>query len=509
MADAVLVVDMLRGFLEEGYPLYCGDASRRIIPQVQKLLEQESARGSRIFFIADNHAEDDAEFKMFPPHCVAGTVESELIPELAEFAGELIPKTRYSGFFKSTLEGKLKELAPEKLIVCGVCTDICVMHTVADARLRGYTVEVPADCVASFDENAHQFAIDHMGNVLGATIVRPVLIENIESKFEIPEPVLSGETADIYFVRTKEILEKENLNPIATMEVFSRGEGILCGVDEALILLRKVIPPDNSEVWALSEGDSFQSNEVVLRIIAPLQSYVIYETAYLGLLASCSAWATAARECVEAAQGIPVFSFGARHIHPASAGMMEYAAVIGGCVGCASTAGASLAGTDPIGTIPHALILAMGDTAKATLAFDKHMSREIPRVALVDTFCDESEESVIVARAMEGKLKAVRLDTPSELGGVTVELVSRTRAKLDEAGYKDIKIYISGGMTPERIRHFVESGAPVDTFAVGSYISGAKPIDFTADIHQIDGKPIAKRGRTPGITLSPRLNRVI
>ncbi|NQT73072.1 MAG: nicotinate phosphoribosyltransferase [Chloroflexi bacterium] len=347
-----------------------------------------------------------------------------------------------------------------------------------------------------------------MEKVLGATLTGPVSTPATQSRFEIPKSVLSGETSDIYFVRTKEILEKEGLNPVVTMEVFSRGNGILCGMKEVLALLEKVLPEDNRKVWALSERDPFENKEVVLRITAPYQSYAIYETAYLGMLAHGSGWAIAARECVDAAQGIPVLSFGARHIHPSSVGAMEYAAVIGGCMGCASSIGANLTGTNPIGTIPHALILAMGDTAKATLAFDKHMPNEIPRVALVDTFRDEPEESVIVAKAMEGKLKAVRLDTPSELGGVTIDLVKETRTKLDQSGFNDVKIYISGGMTPDRIRHFVNSGAPVDTFAVGNYISGAKPIDFTADIHEVNGKPIAKRGRTPGITASPRLKQV-
>ena len=55
---------------------------------------------------------------------------------------------------------------------------------------------------------------------------------------------------------------------------------------------------------------------------------------------------------------------------------------------------------------------------------------------------------------------------------------------------------------------FKEAGAPVDSYAVGSYISGATPIDFTGDIKEIDGRPIAKRGRIPGRTDSPRLRRV-
>ena len=163
---------MLRGFLEEGYPLYCGAKSRDIIPGIQRLLERESAQGAKVFFICDDHDPDDLEFKMFPPHCIEGTVEAEIIPELAEYPGEIIPKKRYSGFFGTALKAKLKELKPEKIIVCGVCTDICVMHTVADARNRDYQVEVPVDCVASFNEKGHHFALEHMEKILGAKLTR-------------------------------------------------------------------------------------------------------------------------------------------------------------------------------------------------------------------------------------------------------------------------------------------------------------------------------------------------
>ncbi len=170
MANVVLVVDMLRGFLEEGYPLYCGAGARRIIPSVQSLLDQKLAEGSKIFFLCDHHTPDDLEFRMFPPHCIEGTAETEVIPELASYEGEIILKRRFSGFFDTPLEKKMSRLKPEKLIVCGVCTDICVMHTVADARNRDYQVEVPVDCVASFDEKAHRFALEHMEKILGAKL---------------------------------------------------------------------------------------------------------------------------------------------------------------------------------------------------------------------------------------------------------------------------------------------------------------------------------------------------
>jgi nicotinamidase/pyrazinamidase len=170
MADVVLVIDMLRGFLEEGHPLYIGEKPRKIIPNIQRLLRQELARGAKVFFICDNHDPDDLEFKMFPPHCITGTPEAAVIPELAKYPGEIITKKRYSAFFNTSLEEKLKQLKPDKVIVCGVLTDICVMHTVADARNRDYDVEVPVDCVASPDEGAHQFALNHIDKVLGARL---------------------------------------------------------------------------------------------------------------------------------------------------------------------------------------------------------------------------------------------------------------------------------------------------------------------------------------------------
>ena len=173
MANAVLVVDMLRGFLEPGHNLYCGDGSREIIPNVRRLLERERAAGSDIFFICDNHAPDDLEFQMFPVHCIKGTDEALVIPELGKFVTEtnLVPKNRYSGFHGTDLESRLRALSPQKLIVCGVCTDICVLHTAADARNRDYPVEVPTDCVATFNPDAHRWALQHIEKILGANLI--------------------------------------------------------------------------------------------------------------------------------------------------------------------------------------------------------------------------------------------------------------------------------------------------------------------------------------------------
>jgi nicotinate phosphoribosyltransferase len=329
------------------------------------------------------------------------------------------------------------------------------------------------------------------------------------AKFDPSKEVLSGETADVYFLRTLEILRGEKLNPETVMEVFPSRDGVLCGIEEITALLRKVLEVNASGLWALEEGATMSRKEVVLRIAAPYQSYGLYETAICGMLSQASGWATAARECVQAAAGIPIVSFGARHVHPSVAGIMDYAAVIGGCQGCSTTLGAKLAGIQPSGTMPHALILVMGDTVAASVAFDKYISPEIARVSLVDTFKDEVEESLRVSQALGNRLSAVRLDTPRERGGVTVELVKELRAKLDMNGFRHVGIIVSGGFDIAKIRLFVEQKAPVSGFGIGSYITAAPPIDFTADLHEVSGKPIAKRGRLPGITPNPRLNRII
>jgi nicotinate phosphoribosyltransferase len=333
------------------------------------------------------------------------------------------------------------------------------------------------------------------------------------SRFQPAADVLSGETADVYFERAQRILAAERLDPIVTMEIFPREDSILCGAEEALAYLREILgngkPLDPVPiVESLHDGDAIGRKEVVMRITARYSAFGLYETALLGILAQGTGWATAARRIVEVAAPIPVVSFGARHVHPSVADQMDYASVVGGCVGASTPAGARLAGLSPTGTMPHALILIFGDTVRAAEAFDRHTDPEVPRIVLVDTFKDETEESLRVAEALGERLWGVRLDTPAERGRVTPDLVKEVRARLDQAGHEHVRIVVSGGFDAERIEFFKLAGAPVDSFAVGSAISDASPIDFTGDLKEIDGQPIAKRGRIPGRTENPRLEPI-
>lgn len=318
----------------------------------------------------------------------------------------------------------------------------------------------------------------------------------------------AGPASDVYFQRARDTLAAAGVDAVVAMDFFASLPGVLCGMTEAQRLLGAVLE-QGDEAWAIAEGEPMTERETVLRVRAPYSRFGVYETALLGMLSSCSGWATAAQEIVRAAAGKRVISYGARHVHPLIGPVMEYAAVVGGCAGCATPLGAELAGLKaPSGTMPHAMVLVFGDTVRAARAFDAHMPDDVLRIVLVDTFKDEAEESLRVAEALGKRLRGVRLDTPKERGQVTINLVKEVRARLDLAGCEHVGIYVSGGLDAQRIRDFEAAGSPVDSYGVGMAISGAPPIAFTADIKEIAGKPIAKRGRIPGTAANPRLSRV-
>jgi nicotinate phosphoribosyltransferase len=317
------------------------------------------------------------------------------------------------------------------------------------------------------------------------------------------EEILAGATSDVYFQKGYEVLERLGLLDVPVVaEVFPRREGVLCGVEEALALLEGRV----DAVWALDEGALFSPKEVVLRIEGRYGDFGIFETAILGMLASASGWATAARACRLAVPNHSLSGFGARHVHPAVASVMDRACRVAGLDGVSSILGAKVSGIEPSGTIPHAVALIAGDTLKVAEALaDISEAEGIPCVVLVDTFKDEAEEAVRIARALGPRLAGVRLDTPSERGGVTADLVREVRARLDLEGFSHVAIFCSGSLNPDRLQELAAAGAAA--FGVGHYISSSPPIDMTMDVKEVAGRPVAKRGRIPGRTVSPRLRR--
>lgn len=176
MKKAIIVIDMLVGFVKHG-----NLHSPRYEPLAARLREHLAAaekEAADIVFVADEHAPDDPEFRMFPPHCVTGSGEEEVVPELAEFAerGTLVRKHTFSGFRGTGLDEVLERLSPDVVEVTGVCTDICVLHTVYDLQVRGYRVVVRRDLVETYDgpehdaEEFNRFALSHIAHVLGASV---------------------------------------------------------------------------------------------------------------------------------------------------------------------------------------------------------------------------------------------------------------------------------------------------------------------------------------------------
>ena len=319
------------------------------------------------------------------------------------------------------------------------------------------------------------------------------------------EEIKKAETSDVYFERTKEILEKEGLSNVHVTAEITTGSlpknweyGILAGVEEAAHLLEGL----NIRVRSFPEGtlfrpaDSSGIREPVMVIEGRYLDFCLYETPLLGLLCQASGIATMASRVRRAAGIKTVFSFGIRRAHPALAPMIDRACYIGGFDAVSSMLGAKLLNKNPTGTMPHSLIIAIGDQIHAWKSFDKYMPKEVPRIALVDTYCDEKTESIMAAQALGKSLYGVRLDTPSSRRGNFQEIVREVRWELDSRGFKDVKIFVSGGLDDESVRTLSEGG--VDGFGVGTSVSNAPVIDFALDIVEKEGKPVAKRGKLGG-----------
>lgn len=340
--------------------------------------------------------------------------------------------------------------------------------------------------------------------------------------FRLPvDEIRQGFYTDKYFERTREILRADSHAPCAVLQVSAKTAGYLSGIDEAIAILKL-----GSEEWssltvnALYEGDQFEAWDTVLTVEGPYECFAHLETLYLGVLCRRTLICTNTRRMVEAARPKPVLFFGARQDFWAAQPGDGYAAYAGGASSVSTDAQASLFGGSGIGTVPHSLIAAYGgDTVRASKAFADHV-QGVDLIALVDYENDCVRTSLEVARALEGRLWGVRLDTSENLvdksvipqmgtfkpTGVNPQLVWNVRNALDAEGFGEVKIVVSGGLNATRVRAFEEEKAPVDVYAVGTSIVHDGRYDFTGDVVMVDGKPQAKLGRE--YRPNPKLDRV-
>nr|WP_319376210.1 nicotinate phosphoribosyltransferase [uncultured Methanoregula sp.] len=305
------------------------------------------------------------------------------------------------------------------------------------------------------------------------------------------ETIKNGDCTDIYFVRTEETLVQDNLNPDVVVEVTAASLpepwAVFCGLSDVVALLEGV----PVTVDAMPEGTVFFPGDPVLRITGKYRDFCRYETAILGFLCHASGIATAAAHIRIAAGTRPVYSFGSRRQHPAIAAMIERSAWIGGVDGVSNTCAPE--GMPVVGTMPHAFVMCYKKPEDAWRSFNRHAPKDVQRIMLCDTYCDEKSESL---RAAQCGASAVRLDTPRSRRGNMRAIIEEVRWELNMHGHTSVKIFLSGGVTREDVLAYKDI---VDAFGVGGAIANAPVIDFSLDIVEIDGKAKAKRGKRSGV----------
>ena len=303
--------------------------------------------------------------------------------------------------------------------------------------------------------------------------------------------IRNAQTTDAYFLHTKKVLQKNNINSRVVMEVFARDVpnpnnwGLLTGVYEVAKLLEG-LPID---VWSFDEGSVFVADrnsvmyEPLMTIEGRYVDFAEYENPLLGLLSSSTSVSTQAARFRIAAGSKLLLSFGTRRVHPALAPMVERACYIAGFDGVSNVLGAKLLNLEPSGTMPHSLVQMLGSQERAWRLFDETIPKNIPRVALVDTFWDEKTESVKALEVLGPRLWGVRLDTPASRRGDFAKIAEEVRWELDIRGGKKVKIIASGRLDEETI---AKLNPIVDGYGVGTSVAYPSVIDLSAKIVEVE-----------------------
>lgn len=312
-----------------------------------------------------------------------------------------------------------------------------------------------------------------------------------------PEAIMDGTATDAYFKRTETTLDHAGRNPHVTVDVtldqFPTGEfDLLVGVKDVVHMLSGL----DIDAYAIEEGRLFDGGPV-MRIEGPYLEFARYETSVLGFLSQASAFASAALEARRAAPDSSVVSFGARHLHPTLAPVVERAALIAGLDGFSHVAGGEVLHREASGTMPHSLMICFGpgNQEAAWRAFNEAVPESVPRVALCDTFSDEVDETLRAAEALGDDLDSVRIDTTSSRRGDFEHILREVRWALDAHGHEDVGIFASGGLDADDLR---DLRGIVEGFGVGGTITDADPLDFAFDIVAVEGDPVAKKGKLGG-----------
>jgi nicotinate phosphoribosyltransferase len=219
-------------------------------------------------------------------------------------------------------------------------------------------------------------------------------------------------------------------------------------------------------VWAVPEGTVLFPNEPILRIEAPIIEAQIVETYVLSTINFQSLIATKASRIVTAAEGkSSIVEFGSRRAHGPQAGLLAArAAYIGGCAGTSNTLAGYKLGIPTFGTMAHSYIMSF---EKEEEAFEQFSHLFPSGFLLVDTYDSIKAIKKIIKLGID--VKGVRLDS-----GDLLSLSVKSRRLLDNAGYTDTKIMVSGDLNEYLIQDLVSKNAPIDSFGVGTELSTSR-----------------------------------
>lgn len=175
---ALILVDLQNDFLHPRGALYMGDEARRIIEPIRRLVDKAVSRGVRLIYTQDWHPPDSPEFNIWPRHAVMDTWGSEIIDELKpKPASFIVRKETYDAYYGTGLDTLLKLLEIRHLVITGVVSNICVLHTIGSSALRGYKPYVPIDCIAALNDFDQILTLRQVSFLYKGVLTRSDLID--------------------------------------------------------------------------------------------------------------------------------------------------------------------------------------------------------------------------------------------------------------------------------------------------------------------------------------------
>lgn len=183
MKRALIVIDYTNDIVAPTGKLTAGAPAQKLAPAIAAATSKAAAAGDLVVFAVDCHQPNDhyhPESKLFPPHNLVGTAGRQLYGQLEQVYASIkgqenvvwLDKRRYSAFAGTALDQLLRERKVDEVVLCGVLTDICVLHTAISAYNLSYRIQVLANATASLTPERHAWALTHMHDVLGAQVIK-------------------------------------------------------------------------------------------------------------------------------------------------------------------------------------------------------------------------------------------------------------------------------------------------------------------------------------------------